>query len=102
MRTLTAVCLAFIALLSATQVAAQQVSSESKPWVAQWITSPDATQRDEAVLRFRKVLAMPARPHRFVIHVSADNQFVLYVNRQRVGSGPSRSDLHQRPLLKVT
>src|SRR5208282_6837982 len=41
----------------------------------------------------RKVLELAQPPKRFLVHVSADNQFIFYVNQQRVGSGPSRSDL---------
>ena len=62
-------------------------------WSAEWITSPDGPQRDVAVLHFRKLLDLAQPPQHFVVHVSADNQFVFYVNQQRVGSGPSRSDL---------
>jgi len=46
------------------------------------------------VLHFRKVVQIAAKPEHFLIHISADNQFVFYVNQQRVGNGPSRSDLH--------
>src|SRR5580658_1999257 len=62
-------------------------------WSAEWITSPDGPQRDVSVLHFRKLLDLSQPPQRFVVHVSADNQFILYVNQQRVGSGPSRGDL---------
>ncbi len=72
----------------------QPAVTPAKLWTAQWITMPDAPQRDEAVLHFRKVIDLPQAPQQFVVNVSADNQFILFVNRQRVGSGPSRSDLH--------
>jgi len=62
-------------------------------WSAEWITSPDAPQRDESILHFRKILDLQHAPQHFIVHVSADNQFVLYVNEHRVGTGPSRSDL---------
>src|SRR6266404_2072774 len=62
-------------------------------WSAQWITSPDGPQRDQSVLHFRKLLELGQQPEHFMVHVSADNQFVLYVNQQRVDAGPSRSDL---------
>ena len=29
-----------------------------------------------------------------MVHVSADNRFILFVNGHRVGEGPARSDLH--------
>ncbi len=62
-------------------------------WKAQWITATDAPARDEVVLHFRKVIDLPTAPPQFVINVSADNQFLLYANGKRVGTGPSHSDL---------
>lgn len=91
MRTRSALCLAFLVALL--HVAAQ-LFSQSKPWAAQWITAPDVPQRDEVVLHFRKIIPLTEIPRHFLVDVSADNQFVFYVNQQRVGSGPSRSDLH--------
>lgn len=81
------ILLAFSALPARTQ------SPQSSLWTAQWITAPGAPERDEAVLHFRKLLQLSTVPQRFNINVSADNQFVFYVNGQRVGSGPSRGDL---------
>ena len=84
-----------IALLLKDSHAWAQVSAdhESRRWKAQWITAPDAPQRDEVVLHFRKVIEVSEPPQHFYIDVSADNQFILHLNQQRVGSGPSRSDL---------
>jgi alpha-L-rhamnosidase len=62
-------------------------------WRAKWITSDVAPARDEAVLYFRKHVELANAPKRFIVNVSADNRFVLYVNGQRVGGGPARSDL---------
>src|SRR5436190_1550872 len=62
-------------------------------WSAQWITSPDGPQRDQSVLHFRKLIELAQQPEHFIVHVSADNQFIFYVNQQRVDAGPSRSDL---------
>ena len=62
-------------------------------WKAQWITAPEISQRDQAVLHFRRVIELAAVPQHFYVDVSADNQFILHVNQQRVGTGPSRSDL---------
>jgi alpha-L-rhamnosidase len=97
MRSRDLVSLVVVALLglSAPRPAAAQVPSEApkEMWSAEWITSPDGPQRDVAVLHFRKLLDLAQQPQHFLVHVSADNQFILYVNQQRVGSGPSRSDL---------
>ena len=62
-------------------------------WRAQWITSPSAPLRDSAVLRFRKVFEIPQIPENFIVHVSADTQFILCVNQHEIGRGPSRGDL---------
>ncbi len=44
-------------------------------------------------MRFRKFIELPQKPEHFVVQVSADNQFILYVNGERTGTGPSKSDL---------
>ena len=80
-----------VAVVMVTVIAAAQ--SSNQPWRAQWIAAESAPVRDEAVLHFRKIIDLPAAPAHFQVDVSADNQFVFYVNQQRVGSGPSRSDL---------
>lgn len=84
---------AWLALSAGSTSAQLPGDVEKYLWSAEWVTSPGAPQRDEAVLHFRKVLELQQQPQRFVVHVSADNQFLLYVNEQRVGTGPSRSDL---------
>jgi len=79
-------------------------------WTAQWITAEGTVQRDEVVLHFRKVIDVGATlPGTFLVQVSADNQFVLYVNGVRLAAGPSKSDLSHwrfetfdlRPYLKT-
>src|SRR3984957_15373448 len=83
------------ALFVAGPLAESQLPSDLKAqlWPAKWITSDDAPARDEAVLYFRKHIELPSPPQRFVVNVSADNRFVLYVNGRRAGAGPSRTDL---------
>ena len=41
----------------------------------------------------RRSFDLPAVPARFVVHVSADNRYRLYVNGMQVSSGPQRSDV---------
>lgn len=64
-----------------------------KNWKAEWITAEGVAQRDEVVLHFRKAIDLAGVPEHFLVDVSADNQFVFYVNGKRVGTGPSRGDL---------
>jgi len=70
-----------------------QPDHQSTLWKAQWIRSGSAPHRDLAILHFRKTIELPLQPAHFMVNASADNQFLLYVNGQRVGSGPSRADL---------
>jgi len=62
-------------------------------WKAQWIAWPEAPQRDIGIFHFRKSIEVRELPGQFVVHVSADNRFVLFVNGARVGEGPASSDL---------
>ena len=61
-------------------------------WSAEWISHPTAALREPGVFHFRKILNLQAAPERFLIHVSADNRFVLFVNGIRVGEGPARGN----------
>ncbi|HEY4155853.1 MAG TPA: alpha-L-rhamnosidase C-terminal domain-containing protein [Puia sp.] len=63
-------------------------------WNAQWITCPDVPFRAYGVYHFRKTMDLRDKPARFIIHVSADNRYVLYVNGVEIGRGPARSSLY--------
>jgi alpha-L-rhamnosidase len=63
-------------------------------WPAKWIACLGASSRNPGVFHFRKRIALDEAPGRFVIRVSADNRFVLFVNGTRVGDGPARGDLN--------
>ncbi|HEX4321409.1 MAG TPA: hypothetical protein VHZ52_10935 [Acidobacteriaceae bacterium] len=101
-----------IALLTFVTSLAAQTSEPPAPrehWSAQWISHPTAPLREPITLHFKKSFDVTAAPAHFLIHVSADNRFVLYCNGQRVGDGPARGDLaHWRyetfdigPMLKA-
>jgi alpha-L-rhamnosidase len=61
-------------------------------WKAQWIACPDSPQRDTGIFHFRKTISLPAVPASFIVHVSADNRFILYVNGKQLGTGPASGD----------
>jgi len=82
---------ASVALLGVSGAVGQ--AATEKHWSAQWITAARAGERDEAVLHFRKAIELAAVPEHFAVNVSADNQFILYVNGREAGRGPSRGDL---------
>ncbi len=68
-------------------------SAEGVKWNAHWIMHPDVQPQSYAVILFRKNFELPANPKKFVIHVSADNHYRLFVNGQYVLRGPARGDL---------
>ncbi len=86
--------LALLACISSSATIAQMAPEVARyVWSAQWITAADSPQRDAAVLHFRKTIELAQKPEHFMVQVSADNQFIFYVNEQWVGAGPAKSDL---------
>jgi len=71
---------------------AADVANAPEKWSASWITPPDGKSAEGAYL-FRKFLSLDKAPKRFVVHVSADNRYRLYVNGRPVSRGPARGDL---------
>lgn len=88
-------------------IEAQTIDPEllTKPWRANWITGPgaplnvytglqDISLKEYGVFKFRKNLELQDKPSRFIIHVSADNRYKLFVNGKQVSQGPARGDLY--------
>ncbi len=66
----------------------------NSPWEASWIEVPDEPTKDYGVYLFRKQVILKSKPDSFIIHISADNRYKLYVNQKLVSLGPSRSDIY--------
>jgi len=62
-------------------------------WQAQWISHPTVSQYIYGVFHFRKTIDLAQKPDAYIVHVSADNRYRLFVNGQPVCSGPARGDL---------
>ena len=62
-------------------------------WTAQWIMHPTAEPQAYAVVLFRKNFELPAKPATFVVHLSADNHYRLFVNGHYILRGPARGDI---------
>lgn len=62
-------------------------------WDAQWITCPDVPLNEYGVYHFRKDFSLAVQPESFVINISADNRYRLFVNEQPVCWGPARGDI---------
>src|SRR5436305_13216075 len=64
-----------------------------RPWSARWIAPPDAPPTAYGVYHFRRAFDLATAPTSFVVHVTGDNRYELFVNGARVVSGPARGDL---------
>ncbi|HEX2394015.1 MAG TPA: alpha-L-rhamnosidase C-terminal domain-containing protein, partial [Bacteroidales bacterium] len=65
-----------------------------REWDAKWISVPGESPNEYGVYLFRKTIDLKKIPLSFVIHVSADNRYKLYVNEKLVSLGPARGDLY--------
>jgi len=90
---MSSVRLLFLAWIALSVQAAPLQDWAHSRWKAEWISCPDAPERDAGVFHFRKTVSLASQPKNFVIHVSADNHFILFVNGERMGTGPSGGDL---------
>ncbi len=74
---------------------AQPLSTEQwmhRFWTAKWIAHPRAMPNAFGVFHFKKELAIESPPSSYVVHVTGDNLYRLFVNGSMVCSGPARSD----------
>jgi len=85
----------FLLLLLITNVCvyAQVTAYPDGYWKARWIGHPTASANDFGVFHFRKEIQLSAVPGSYIIHVSADNKYRLFVNGKNLGTGPARSNL---------
>jgi alpha-L-rhamnosidase len=69
----------------------------ARQWPASWIAMPGAPERDAGVFHFRRRITFERVPPRLLVHVSADQRYVLHVNGERIGAGPGRGDPEHWP-----
>ena len=62
-------------------------------WSAKWISHPTANLTNFGVYNFRRVFSLTVKPTQFIVNVSADNRYRLFVNGRAVAFGPQRGDL---------
>lgn len=63
-------------------------------WKARWISCPGEAPNVYGVYHFRKSFDVETIPSQYIVHVSADNRYKLYVNGTFVSLGPTRGDLY--------
>ncbi|HOO56261.1 MAG TPA: alpha-L-rhamnosidase [bacterium] len=65
----------------------------SEKWTARWSMHDSDIETDKGVYLFRKNIELASAPDRFVVHVSADQRYQLFVNGEQVVWGPARGDV---------
>jgi len=55
---------------------------------------PNTSPFDYGVYHFRKTFDLQSKPASFVVHVTGDNRYQLFINGERVAWGPARGDLN--------
>ena len=65
----------------------------TKRWKAHWLSVPGISPHDYGVYHFRRTFDLAQKPAAFVIHVTGDNRYQLFVNGDLVSLGPARGDL---------
>jgi alpha-L-rhamnosidase len=88
-----AIFLSFFLLAASVGFGAENHTVVTHVWKAWWIDCGGASPQDYGVYHFRRVFDLAAKPDRFVIYVSGDNRYQLFVNGERVSWGPARGDL---------
>jgi len=91
------ILLLIISALACTKPADAQANglpTAQRPWNAQWIAAQGDNGKTYGVFYFRKSIDLATRPKTFVVHVSADNRYKLYVNGTLVSLGPARGDTY--------
>ncbi|WPV01935.1 alpha-rhamnosidase [Mucilaginibacter sp. cycad4] len=78
---------------SKTNVAFNGKTVPEKIWQASWICSSADPGKEYGVYYFRKKIELITKPEAFMVKVSADNRYKLYVNGTLVSIGPARGDL---------
>jgi hypothetical protein len=84
--------LSLAAAAAAFPVRAQQ-EGPAPLWKARWIWPAEAPPKDFGVYLFRRSFRLEKSPPRFLVDVTADNRYILYVNGEQVCWGPARGDL---------
>ncbi len=87
----------FFLIITCLAIVSSAISQETdllhQPWKASWIAVPNTSPNDFGVYIFRKKVSLPAKPEKYLVHVSADNRYKLFVNEQLISFGPTRGDI---------
>ncbi|VDR35477.1 Bacterial alpha-L-rhamnosidase [Alistipes sp. cv1] len=90
---LSAIFAAPTAFADETEAVAASDRWQKTIWDARWIASGEVSEGEFEAYRFRKTFPLERVPSRFVINISADPRYELFVNGRRVHRGPARGTL---------
>ena len=67
----------------------------SHEWNSKWITHTEGlySLKTSGLFLFRKNIVVQSLPKEYIVHISADNRYKLFVNGNYVGTGPAVSDI---------
>ena len=86
-------CLASISAFTSTSAQSTPPTVFRGAPPATWIAPPGVPGDSFVVFHARRIVELTTRPAHFIVHVTADNRYRLYVNGESVSSGPQRSDV---------
>lgn len=75
-------------------LSAAPIDTRTRQWNARWIYPAGADPHAYGVYHFRRSFRLDAKPQRFLVHVSGDSRYELYVNGVKLCCGPARGDLY--------
>ncbi len=69
------------------------VRYQPEPWRGHWVTHPGISQGEAVLLHYRRTIDLTEVPGAFIISITADNNYTLYVNERLVCFGPQLGDI---------
>ena len=91
--TLLSLILFFTSAVTAQNLSKTHPDLLKNAWPAKWIAPSTSSLQNYGVFHFRKAFNIAEVPGEFVINISADNRYRLFVNGVAVTSGPARGDV---------
>ena len=92
-RIIIVITTAALVCLTSERALAQAPTFDGATTPAFWIAPPQEPGDSFVVFHTRRDFTLSSAPRRFVVHVSGDNRYRLYVNGTVASSGPQRSDV---------
>lgn len=93
-RTTIAVLLVIISISNSyPQYKNSKLPQYPEEWNTQWITHPKIDEAAHNLIHFRNSFELKEIPEQFIVHVSGDNRYRLYVNGKEICYGPQLADI---------